>query len=768
MDQPPYADVMTPQQLGLTVADSKVQVPSDRKPPSGAPNVLAIVLDDTGFAHLGSFGSDIATPNMDRLANGGLRYNRFHVTSLCSPTRASFFTGRNHHAVGMGFLADIPLGFPGYTARIPKSAATLPRILRDVGYSTTAVGKWHLTPRWQRSAAGPFDLWPLGLGFEQYYGFLQGDTNHWSPNLVHDNHYIDAPSRPEDGYHLTEDLADRAIRYLLDQQHSAPGKPFFMYFATGAMHAPHHVTQEWIEPYRGKFDGGWDMWREKAFARQKAAGIVPENTVLTPRPTWVQGWDELSPEERKMHAREQEVFAGFLTHTDALIGRILDFLEATGELDNTMVLLFSDNGASAEGGKDGSANEHRFTARIPESMADNLSHYDDWGGFKTYNHYSWAWAWAGNTPHRMWKRYTWLGGTRTPLIIHWPRGITDGGTVRSQFAHAVDLMPTVLDSIGIESPQSVDGVDQLRIDGSTLVPSFSDPTAPDPRSTQYFEMLGSRSIFHQGWKATTNHISTGVLDEEELATGSRSFEDDTWELFDLTTDFSESTDRSEDEPAMVRRLAELWLSEAGRNQVLPIDDTFINRMGAFIPPTWPAGQHRIFMPGGGPIADESVPLLWGGFRMTADVEIPDGGGDGVLCALGDWNGGYALFLRDGTLNFSFSRAGEHLEVTASRPTETGSRSLGVLYSIGPNGSGTFTLLDGDEALASTRFEGGLPLAIQHGGAGLRLGFDHGLSVSDGYECPATFNGVLLQVRIDTPGGVVADPNEEIRAALHSD
>ena len=408
------------QRIGMSGAESTPRMPEDPRPRAGAPNVVAIVLDDTGFGHLGSFGSDIATPHMDRLAAGGLRYNRFHVTALCSPTRASFLTGRNHHAVGMGFLTDIPMGYPGYTSRIPKSAATVARILRDSGYNTMAVGKWHLVPRFQRSAAGPFDLWPLGLGFEHYYGFLHGDANHWSPNLVEDNHHVEPPARPEDGYHLTEDLADRAIGYVLDQQQAAPGKPFFLYLALGAMHAPHHVAPEWVEPYRGSFDQGWDAWRDELFARQVAGGVVPEGTVLTPRPSWVQAWDDLDADERRMHARQQEVFAGFLTHTDAQIGRLLGFLDETGQLDNTIVVVFSDNGASAEGGRLGSVNEHRFTARIPESKADNLAALDEWGGFGTYNHYSWAWAWAGNTPMRLWKRYTWLGGTRTPLIVHWP------------------------------------------------------------------------------------------------------------------------------------------------------------------------------------------------------------------------------------------------------------------------------------------------------------------------------------------------------------
>ena len=589
-----------PQQIGFTAAESTPRFPHEAKPPEGAPNVIAIVLDDTGFGHLGAFGSDIGTPHLDGLAAGGAPFNRFHVTSLCSPTRASFFTGRNHHAVGMGFLADIPLGFPGYDARLPKTAAALPRLLRDAGYSTMAVGKWHLTPRWQRSAAGPFTTWPLGLGFERYYGFLQGDTNHWAPNLVCDNHYVEAPRRPEEGYHLSEDLADQAVRMVQDQQQGAPGKPFFLYFALGAMHAPHHVAPEWVDPYRGVFDKGWDVWRAELFDRQRAAGVVPQGTVLTERPEWVQAWADLSGDERRMLARQQEVFAGFLTHTDAQIGRVLSSLESLGALDNTLVMVFSDNGASAEGGQSGSFNEHRFTAHIRESMDENLAHYDDWGGFTTYNHYSWAWAWAGNTPHKLWKRYTWLGGTRTPLIVHWPGRIANPGTVRAQFAHAVDLMPTIMGAAGLPIPDEVDGVAQLPVDGVSLLSTLQEPATPELHDTQYFEMMGSRSIYHQGWKATTNHISTGVLDEEELAVGSRNFDEDRWELFDLSTDFSEATDRADDEPKRLQRLRALWDAEAERNNVLPISDGLVDRFAGFIPPAWPAGTARTFLPGGGP------------------------------------------------------------------------------------------------------------------------------------------------------------------------
>ncbi|MGP0032191.1 MAG: arylsulfatase [Acidimicrobiales bacterium] len=758
-----------PQQIGFTPAESTTRRPADPRPPAGAPNVVAIVLDDTGFGHLGCFGSDIATPHLDALAAHGAAYNRFHVTSLCSPTRASFFTGRNHHAVGMGFLADIPLAYPGYTARLPKSAATLPRLLRDVGYSTLAVGKWHLTPRWQRSAAGPFDAWPLGFGFERHYGFLQGDANHWAPNLVCDNHYVEPPRRPEEGYHLSEDLADQAIRMVQDQQQAARGKPFFLYFALGAMHAPHHVAPEWIAPYRGRFDQGWDAWRREVFARQQETGVVPPGTELTPRPAWVRGWDDLGPDERRMLARQQEVFAGFLTHADAQIGRVLASLEASGLLEDTLVIVFSDNGASAEGGQIGSVNEHRFTAHQRESMSDNLAAYDDWGGFSTYNHYAWAWAWAGNTPHKLWKRYTWLGGTRTPLIVHWPGRIAEPGTVRPQFTHVIDLMPTVLDAVGIDAPDRVDGATQQAMDGTSLLPTLADPAAGEVHRTQYFEMMGSRSIYHDGWKATTDHISTGVLDEEELATGSRDFAQDRWELFDLSEDFSEARDRAAEEPGRLRQLTELWAAEAGRNQVLPISDGLLDRFAGFIAPAWPAGAAQTYRPGGGPVHDESVPLLWGGFQMTADIESAGAGTEGVVCALGDWFGGYALYLTEGSVCFTFARASDALHLSGPAPETTGSHRLVVAYTLGEAGGPGRMVLRIDGTVADEiAVEGMLPMALQHGGAGLRLGYDSGFPVSSRYAPPARFTGEVHQVTIATPAAITPDPAEDVRAALHGD
>jgi hypothetical protein len=470
-----------------------------------------------------------------------------------------------------------------------------------------------------------------------------------------------------------------------------------------------------------------------------------------------------------MLARQQEVFAGFLTHTDAQIGRVLSSLESLGALDNTLVMVFSDNGASAEGGKAGSFNEHRFTAHVRESVDENLAHYDDWGGFTTYNHYSWAWAWAGNTPHKLWKRYTWLGGTRTPLIVHWPGRVARPGTVRAQFSHVIDLMPTIMSAAGLAIPDEVDGVAQQPVDGVSLLSALEDPATPELHQTQYFEMMGSRSIYHDGWKATTNHISSGVLDEEELAVGSRHFEDDRWELFDLSVDFSEATDRAGDAPERLQRMRDLWDAEAERNNVLPISDGLVDRLAGFIPPVWPAGNARTFRPGGGAVADESVPLLWGGFDITADIDTDRDAADGVVFALGDWFGGYALYLLGGRVFFTFARATDTLELAMPSVLGAGRHAIRVSYAIGEGGTaGRMVLLVDGLEVDETSVEGMLPLAVQHGGAGLRLGWDSGFPVSSRYAPPAPFSGTVHEVRVDTPGTLRPDPADEVRAALHAD
>lgn len=750
--------------IGRTLAESTPTFTPPRQAPSGAPNVLVVLLDDTGFAQFGCFGSDIATPTFDRLAADGLRYHRFHVTALCSPTRAALLTGRNHHSVGMGFLTDVPTGYPGYNARIPASAATLPRILRDAGYATFAVGKWHLNPPFAQTASGPFEHWPLGLGFDRFYGFPGGDTNQYAPNLIRDNTYVDPPRTPEEGYHLTEDLCDQAIAMISEQQQSTPHQPFFCYLATGAMHAPHHAPPEWIERYRGRFDDGWDAWRERIVAKQLAEGIVPAGTEPTPRPDGLAAWDDLPADERAIYARQMEVFAGFLSHTDHHVGRVVAALEELGVLENTIVMVCSDNGASAEGGVHGSFNEHAWALGQEDDFDVMRERVDELGGHRAYGHYSWGWAWAGNTPFRLWKRYTWLGGVRTPLIVHWPAGITDGGAVRPQFCHAIDLAPTILDAAGIAAPAVVDGIDQQPIHGASLVPTFTAADADPPRTTQYFEMLGSRAIVHGRWKATTDHISQGVPDED-LLTGSRDFADDRWSLFDLDADFSEAHDLADAHPAVVRELDERWWAEAGRYDVLPLDDTLTGRVVAMEPSPHPPRAHFVVLPGSR-IVEAALPSAAGGFVAEVHVEPTPDRPEGVLCAQGDWNNGWALFALDGHLTVVFNRFGVEYPFSTDAPIPVGTTRLGVEYvREEPEGGPVRLTVDG-EVVGGGTLPRDLPFRWQIGGSRLHLGHDRGLPVSERYRTPFPFTGTVRRIELDLPHlAAFLDRLAEARAAM---
>ncbi len=719
-----------------TISDSRPQV-------AGRPNVVVVLLDDVGFGQLGCFGSDIRTPTMDRLAAEGLRYNRFHVTALCSPSRASLLTGRNHHAVGMGFLVDMPTLHRGYSCRIPTSAATLPRVLRDAGWSTMAVGKWHLVPRNDRTAAGPFDSWTLGMGFERYYGFLHGDANQWTPTLVRDNSPVEQPRSPEEGYHLTEDLVDESLRMVRDQQASADGKPFFLYLAPGTAHAPHQVPQEWADEYAGVFDDGWEAVRQRTFDRQRELGVVPEGAVLPERPPWIAEWAALSPKEQRLYARFQEVFAGFLTHFDHHLGRLIAGLEEQGVLDNTLILLTSDNGASAEGGTVGSVNEHRFGFGMADSLEENLAAHDDLGGFRTYNHYPWGWAWAGNAPFKLWKRYTWLGGTRTPLIVRPPS--TSGaerGAVREQLCHISDVFSTVLEVCGVEAPTVVDGHEQQPIDGRSLVPSFAAPT--DVPRTQYFEMLGSRSIIHDGWKATTDHISSGVLDER-LLIGSRDFETDHWSLYDLAADFSEANDLSAEHPDKLAELQAVWEQEAERNHVLPMFDGLHQRLAFMEPAQYPIPNPLVLRPGGNPLADEAVPSLALGLAVEADVDVTTAP-EGVLAAMGDWHSGWCLAVQDGLPVFFVNTAAAAFTIRADEQLPEGRHRVGFHLK---RGEGVLTVDDREVG------RGPLPLGmgasgLPSGGGGLRRGHDAGCPGDDAYTPPFRWNGVLHTVTFRDP------------------
>ena len=735
--------------------------------PEGAPNVLMVVLDDIGFAQLGCFGGAIETPNIDRLAAGGLRYNRFHVTSVCSSTRACLLTGRNHHAVGMGLTQESVLGFPGYTGRIPKSAATLARILRDSGYNTMAVGKWHLAARGEYSAAGPFERWPLGMGFEKYYGFLGAETSQWAPELVRDNHHVDPPRSPEEGYHLTEDLADEAIRMILDQQHAAPRKPFFCYLATGAAHAPHHVTPEWVEPYRGAFDAGWEAFREAAYQRQLAEGIIPAGTTLTERPSWVPAWESLSVDERRLFARYMEVFAGFVTHTDAQLGRVFDFLDERGIADDTIVMVLSDNGASAEGGINGTLNEAAAWMGSAGDVAADVTRLDEIGGPDTFNHYPFGWAWAGNAPLRLWKRYAWLGGVRTPLVVRWGDRVAVPGSVRPQFCHAVDIFSTVLDAAGIAPPDAVDGVSQQHVDGASMLPTFADPDAPDVRGLQYFEMMGSRGIYLDGWKAVTDHVPN-QFGERDLITGSHDFATDRWSLFDLSNDFSEANDLAGERPELARMLEEMWWAEAGRNQVLPLYE-FPASMAHMHPGEWPAPASAVYGPGGGPIIESQLPATMGGFELMATVDVPDGGCEGVVTALGDHHGGWAFYVLDGKPVGAFALLTSSARVAASESLAPGRHEIGVRYEPGKEAR-VVLVVDGHDA-AEAPLPGMFFLPnLSTPGAGMLVGRDRGLSVwREDYRPPFAFTGTIHRVELASRApGARADRRTETQVAFASD
>lgn len=726
------------------------------------PNIIMVVLDDCGFAQLGCFGSEMQTPSVDGLAGDGLRFNAFHVTSLCSPTRACLLTGRNHHAVGMGMFPDIPRTSPGYSGRLPDDVWTLPRALRDAGYSTFAVGKWHLTPLGERSAAGPFTRWPLGLGFERYYGFLGAETNQWSPSLVADNHPLPSPANVGQGYHLSEDLADQAIKMIRDQHQGSPDRPFFLYFAAAAPHAPHHVAPEWSDRYRGQFDDGWDAMRDRVFTRQQELGVVPHGTQLTPRPSWVPPWEELSEDERALYARTHEVYAGVISHVDAQIGRLAKAVDDLGLGEDTLIMVLSDNGASAEGGPHGTLNYHGFTLGSDETVSSMLQQRDQLGGNRFYNHYSWGWAWAGNTPFRLWKRYTWLGGTRTPLVVRWPNGIAARGDVRPQFAHAVDIMPTLLELAGVDTRGR-------ELDGTSLVPACEDASFEQPR-TQYFEILGSRSIFRDGWKVTTDHVLSGAGQESALLEGSFDYESDHWNLFDLRHDFSESTDLSAQEPELLESMIETWWAEAERNSVLPlVQGSFVEMINASREAA-ADGEPRttyIYRPDTAPVHEDVCPHFAGGFSLRAEFSNEIGDPSGVICAQGDWNNGWALYAQDGRLHYALCRVSK-LHLVSSRELEGPFMSLGMWYEPAPDGGGHVVLFANETTVGEQRIEARVPPMWQYGGSRLCVGYDEGLPVTDAYQPPFAWTADLDRVVIEVRRPAEVVNRVPVEAVLRAD
>lgn len=728
--------------IGRTYQES---VPDWPDPPAGlgGPDVVLVVLDDTGFAHFGCYGSTLATPRIDALAAGGLRYTSFHTTALCSPSRACLLTGRNHHSVGMRAISNWNTGYPHMRGGITPRAATTAELLRAHGYATFAAGKWHLAPMLETSAAGPHTNWPLQKGFDRFYGFLQGEADQFHPELTCDNHHIDPPGRPEDGYHVSEDIVDQSTGWIRDLVSVRPDRPFFLYLAFGATHAPHHAPLEYRSRWRGRFDEGYDVVRRGWYERQLELGVIPPGTTLAPRNPGVPPWDELTPAQQAFSCRLQEAFAAMLEHTDAQIGRVVDFLDQIGRLDNTLFMVVSDNGASREGGPFGVMDEFSFFNMHAEDIEEIAAHrLDDIGGPHSHSNYPWGWAQAGNSPLRWYKQNTYGGGVRDPFVVHWPATVGDSGAFRRQFCHAVDVAATILDTTGAPLPEQFGGHPQIPLHGRSLVPTFRDPDAPAPRSVQYFEQMGHRGIWVDGWKATTYHEPGHPYDVDE------------WELFHLDADFSECHDLSGEQPERLRDLVDVWWSEAGAMGVLPLDDRTIELFGSDVRPGTPhAGTTYTYLPPVSHIPADASPLL-GGRAWTISAEVVVGGGplSGVVYARGSHNVGHSFFVADGVLHFDYNALGTHHRASAPLVLEPGRHVLFARFDRkGPGGVLTVGADSGD--LASIE----IPWIVRMlGSTGMDIGCDRLSEVVDDYRGPNPFTGTIERLVVELRSRAAAE------------
>jgi arylsulfatase A-like enzyme len=746
--------------IGRYRSESTPWWPEAVRPPADAPNVVVVLLDDVGFAQLGCFGSDIDTPTFDGLAAGGLRYTNFHTTALCSPTRACVLTGRNHHSVGMGRITDLATGFPGYHARIGKEHGFLSEMLVPHGYAAYAVGKWHLTPDEEQHLGASRARWPLGRGFERFYGFFGGETHQFAPSLVHDNHRVPPPRSWEDGYHLTEDLADRAIEYLADLRHAEPDKPFFLYLCPGACHSPHHAPPDWIDRYRGRFDNGWDAWRDATLARQVDTAVLPAGAELSPRPEWVPAWDSLPGEQRRLFARFQECFAAFLSHADHHVGRVLAFLAETGDLDNTLVFVLSDNGASSEGGVTGSINDARPWNLAPRTVDESLARVDELGGPTVHNNYPWGWTVAGNTPFRRWKREVHEGGVADPLIVSWPARIAARGEVRRQYVHAIDLVPTVLDVTGVDAPGELDGVAQSAIEGVSFAQTFADASAPSRRETQYYEMFGCRALYHHGWKAVVYH----PMFDQRVA-----FDDDAWELYHVEADLSECHDLAERHPERLRELVERWWVEAARHNVLPLDNAPFDHVFGEARPYHRARHRYVYYPHSGPVTEEAaVNVRNRSHTITAEVTIPDRGAEGIVIAQGSLFGGYVLFVQGDRLRYVHNFVGlEQHRVVSTVEVAPGERTLGFRFTKTGEHAGVGTLLLDGASVGEVDIARFTPTRFSITGEGLCCGYDTGMPVVDDYRPPFRFSGTLRRVVVEVDGEPYVDPEAEAELSIRA-
>ncbi len=741
--------------IGLTYKDSTPVKPKLKIPQNfgieNAPNILLVLIDDCGFGQMSTFGGGIPTPAMDRVAKNGLRYNRFHTTALCSPTRAALLTGRNHHSVGSGVIGEAGTGFPGYSGIIPKSTATFAEVLRDYGYMNAWFGKNHNVPDWETSLVGPFDRWSDGLGFDYFYGFVGGDTDQFHPALVENKKRIEPPETNEDGspYHFTTDIADKAIRTIRASKAVAPQRPFFVYFATGATHAPHQVPEEWIAKFEGKFNAGWDVYREETFARQKQMGIIPANTKLTPRPKSLPAWDSLPEPERKVYARMMEVFAAFTAHTDHEVGRLIDAVDEMGELENTIVIYMAgDNGSSAEGGLNGLLNEMTFFNAIPEPLQMKLDNIDSLGSEKHYNHFPAGWAHAMDTPFQWTKQIaSHFGGTRNGMAISWPKRIKAKGEIRDQFHHVIDIAPTLLEVIGIQAPSQFNGVAQKPIEGVSMAYTFDSADAKDRRTTQYFEMLGNQGIYHDGWMASAIR---GVPWASENEPGD--LLNMPWELYNVENDFSQANDLAKENPEKLQELVKLFFAEAARYDVLPLDDRKTERLNVDNRPSLTQGRTTFTYPNLLRLPEGASPdLKHRSHEVIADVVIPDGGAEGMLFTQGGRFAGYGLYVKDSKLMYHYNLAGvERFSVTSEKPIPTGNVKLRMVYtsdSDKPFAGADVKLFANDEQIGSGRVEKSIPNRVTLDET-LDIGFDTGTPVAENYEIPFKFTGTVKKVTIE--------------------
>lgn len=754
--KPAFAQTQLPQpdppfkgKIGVTIADSQPSYPQPVKAPAGSPNVLLILLDDVGFGMCSTFGGPVDTPNLSKLAKNGLTYNRFHTTALCSPTRAALLAGRNHHTLATGVIIEMGTGYPGYTGIIPKSCALVSQTLRDNGYATGMFGKWHNTPEGDISPAGPFDRWPTGLGFDYFYGFNQGEAHHFYPTLYRNTTSVRPPRTPEEGYHLTEDMTDESIAWIRNTRAANRDKPWFVYFSTGAAHAPHHVPKDWQGKYKGRFDHGWDRQRELTHARQLEMGIIPAGTKLTPRPPELQSWDDVADDARKVYLRLVENYAEFMAHTDHEVGRLVDSLEASGELDNTLIMyVVGDNGASAEGGLEGTFSELASLLGIQLGLESTLDRIDEIGGPTSEPHVPVAWAWAMDAPFAWTKQIaSHFGGTRNPLVIHWPAGIKAKGELRDQFHHVIDIVPTILDVCQLAQPTSVNGIAQKPIEGVSMTYTFDNPDAKDRRTTQYFEMLTNRAIYHDGWVACSR---SGLPWE----TGGRTIEgmqNATWELYNIDKDFSQADDLARSEPEKLKELQDLFLVEARKYNVLPLDPRMSERFDPTLrvsgnpPTTWTYYGNEVSLPE--PIGPQIFPRA---FEIVAELEIPKEKAEGVIACAGAFSAGWSLYLVDGKAAFHYNVFDFHTTtITSNRALPSGDVTVRVVFTPDgtPVGSGTLELFANSDSIGTGKLERTM---FRHGLEPFEVGRDSITPVAPAYakQGEFEFTGEIKRIQFE--------------------